>query len=175
MLNPRIAQYDTSKIGIKLDGSFLNRFPPSIIHSKIVNIYLVYEIINFHCIDNYPTLTNALCGSVKLTKNADIDEYKYSAYGIGFDGKGYYSIGNEIGRNVIIFGVNMDSSPFSDNKGKYILILGKSPTQGLGEHSLTAEKMYFISFSLLYLAQIFGISFIRMGELRGVFRTQSSI
>ena len=69
----------------------------------------------------------------------------------------------------------MDSSPFSDNKGKYILILGKGPTQGLGEHSLTGEKMYFISFSLLYLAQIFGISFIRMGELRGVFRTQSSI
>ena len=30
-----------------------------------------------------------------------------SGYGIGFDRKGSYSIGNEIGRNVIIFGVDM--------------------------------------------------------------------
>ena len=29
----------------------------------------------------------------------------------------------------------------------HILILGKDPTQALGEHSLTAEKMYSISFS----------------------------
>ena len=30
---------------------------------------------------------------------------------------------------------------------KKIFILGKGPTQGLGEHSLTAEKMYSINFS----------------------------
>ena len=30
---------------------------------------------------------------------------------------------------------------------KDILILGKGPTQGLGEHLLTAEKMYSINFS----------------------------
>ena len=30
-------------------------------------------------------------------------------------------------------------------KEKNILILGKGPTQGLGEHSLSAEKMYSIS------------------------------
>ena len=41
----------------------------------------------------------------------------------------------------------MDSSPFIDNKGKDILILGKGPTQGLGEHSLAAEKIYSINFS----------------------------
>ena len=41
----------------------------------------------------------------------------------------------------------MNSSVHVDNKGKDILILGKSPTQGLGEHSLTAEKMYSINFS----------------------------
>ena len=40
----------------------------------------------------------------------------------------------------------MNSSVYVDNKGKYVLILGTSPTQGLGEHSLTAEKMYSISF-----------------------------
>ena len=42
----------------------------------------------------------------------------------------------------------MNSSIHVDNKGKDILILEKGPTQGLGEHSLTAEKMYFINFTV---------------------------
>ena len=42
----------------------------------------------------------------------------------------------------------MQSSPHIDNKGKDILILGRGPTQGLGEHSLTAEKMYAINFAV---------------------------
>ena len=58
-----------------------------------------------------------------------------------------YSIGDEIGRNVIIFGVDMSSSPHIDNKGKDILILGKDPTKGLGKDSLTAEKMYSVNFT----------------------------
>ena len=41
----------------------------------------------------------------------------------------------------------MNSSIHVDNKGKDILVLGIGPTQGLGEHSLTAEKMYSINFS----------------------------
>ena len=36
----------------------------------------------------------------------------------------------------------MSPSLHVDNKEKDILILGKGPTQGLGEHSLTSEKMY---------------------------------
>ena len=41
----------------------------------------------------------------------------------------------------------MGSSAHMDNKNKDILILGKRPTQGL-EHTLTAEKMYSISFTV---------------------------
>ena len=41
----------------------------------------------------------------------------------------------------------MSSSVQVDNKGKNILILGKDPTQGLAEHSLTAEKMYSVNFT----------------------------
>ena len=41
----------------------------------------------------------------------------------------------------------MNSSVHVDNKGKDILILGKVPTQRLGEHSLTAEKLYSINFT----------------------------
>ena len=40
----------------------------------------------------------------------------------------------------------MSSSPHIDNEKKYILILGKGPTQGL-EHTLTAEKLYSINFT----------------------------
>ena len=76
-------------------------------------------------------------GTVELTKHVDIDLYKYPGYGIGFDRKGFFSIGDEIGRSVIIFGVEMSSSSHIDNKKKDILILGKGPTQGL-EHTLAA-------------------------------------
>ena len=87
-------------------------------------------------------------GAVTLTKNAgiDIDKYGYSGYGIGFDKKSSFSFpSGGFGQNVIIFGVDVSSSVHVDNK-KYILILGKGPTQGL-EHTLLAEKMYSISFT----------------------------
>ena len=75
-----------------------------------------------------------------MTKNIDIDTYKYFGYGIGFDGKGKLSVGNGFGRNCIIFGVNMSSSILVDNKKKDILILGEGPTQGLDGTTLTAEE-----------------------------------
>ena len=42
---------------------------------------------------------------------------------------------------------HMRPSAHVDNKEKDILILGAGPTQGLGEHSLTAQKMYLIDFT----------------------------
>ena len=45
--------------------------------------------------------------------------------------------GTGLGRNVIIFGVDMSSSTKTDNKKKDISILGKGPTQGL-EDTLSA-------------------------------------
>ena len=62
--------------------------------------------------------------------------------------KGFFSIGDEVGRNIIIFGADMSSSSDIDNKKKDILILGKGPTQGL-EHTLTAEKLYSMNFHYL--------------------------
>ena len=86
-------------------------------------------------------------GALSLSKNANIDKYKYSGYGIGFDRHGSFSFpGTGLGRNVIIFGVDMGSSTKIDNRKKYILILGKGPMQGL-EHTLSAEKMYSINFT----------------------------
>ena len=112
---------------------------------KIVNIYIVYEIEESVNINRYPTLENCLFGAVKLTKT-DVDQYKYSGYGTRFHRKGFFSIGNEIGKNVIIFGVDMSSSTKIDNRKKDILILGKGPTKGL-EHTLSAEKLHSINFT----------------------------
>ena len=70
-------------------------------------------------------------------------------YDIGFDSKGGFLFpSGGLGQNVIIFGADMSSSPHIDNKGKDIVILGKLPTQGVGENSLTAKKMYSINFTV---------------------------
>ena len=87
---------------------------------------------------------------VSITKNSDIDKNKYSGYGIGFDRIGVYLLPDgSFGRDVVNVGVDMSSSVHVDNKGKNILILGIGPTQGLGEHSLTAEKMYLVNFMII--------------------------
>ena len=104
-----------------------------------MNIHIVYEIDDYRPTISYPTLENSLFGAVKLTKYVNAHQYKYSGYDIRFDRKGSYSIGDEVARNVIIFGVDMSLSSHIDNKKKDILILGKGPTQVL-EHTLTAEK-----------------------------------
>ena len=51
------------------------------------------------------------------------------------------------GQNVLILEADMSSSTHIDNKRKYILVFGKGPTQVL-EHTLTAEKMYAINFTV---------------------------
>ena len=80
-----------------------------------------------------------------MSKNY-IDKYKYFGYGVGFDRHGSFSFNNGIGRNVIIFGVEMSSSTKIDNRKKDILILTKGPTQGL-EHTLSVENIYTINFT----------------------------
>ena len=65
------------------------------------------------------TLENCLFGSVKISKNTDVNKYKYFGYGIGFDGKGLFTHPTgSFGNNAIIFGVNMSSYVHADNKRK---------------------------------------------------------
>ena len=117
ILNPSL-DYIASKIRAKFRGDCLEQERLTFNHGKIANIYIVYEIERGVNISSYPTLENCLFGAVKLTEHVDVDYYKYSGYGIGFERKGSYSIDNEIGRNVIILGVDMSSSTKIDNKKK---------------------------------------------------------
>ena len=66
-----------------------------------------------------PTLKNCLFGAVTLTKNADIDKYGYSGYGIGFERRSsFWFSGGGFGQNLLIFGAVMSSSAHIDNKKK---------------------------------------------------------
>ena len=115
-LNPLLSDFDT-KTRVEFKGSCLKQDKMTYDHRKIVNIYIVYEVSKNSNISSYPTLQNSLFGAVRLTKNADIDKYKYSGYGIGFDRYGFFSYPNcETGRNVIIFGVDMSPSTKIDNR-----------------------------------------------------------
>ena len=133
-VTPFLDYYGT-KTRVECSGSCLKQDKVTFNQRKIVNIYIVYEISKSINISDYPTLENCLFGAVTLTKNADIDKYGYSGYGIGFDRHGSFSFpGTGLGRNVLIFGADMSSSTKIDNREKDILILSKDPTQGL-EHN----------------------------------------
>ena len=102
---------------VEFDGSCLKQDKVTFNHEKVVNIYIAYEInktaniSKYSSDDNYPTLQNALFWAVILTKNTDIDKYKYSGYGIGFDRRRGFSFPDGgFGQNLIIFGVDMSSS-----------------------------------------------------------------
>ena len=147
IFNPRL-NYNDTKIKVQFIGSCLKQPKLMFTHEKIVNIYIVYELGAFSSHSSDPTIKNCLFGAVTLTKNADIEKYKYSGCGIGFDRRSSFSFpSGGFAQNVLIFGADMSSSIHIDNKKKDILVLGRGPTQGL-ESTLTAEKMYSINFSV---------------------------
>ena len=81
-------------------------------------------------------------GGVKLTENADPGKYSYIGYGTGFDTRGQYSLpDSSVGKNAVIFGVDMISSVHINDKGNDILILGNGPKKGLN-YTQAAETQY---------------------------------
>ena len=129
-LTATINYYNALKIRVKFTGSCLKQDKITYTHKKVVNIYSVYELGASSSSNSDPTIKNVLFGAVNLTKNADIDKYRYSGYGIGFDRISSFSFpSGGFGQNIIIFRADMNSSIHIDNKGKDILILGRGPTQ----------------------------------------------
>ena len=119
------------KTRVKFSGSCLKQDEATYNHGIIVNIYIAYEISRNYNISSYSTLENCLFGAVSLNKHVDIDQYRYSGYGIGFDRRGRFSFGNGFGRNVIILGAYMSSSVHANNKTRNILVLAKGFIQGI--------------------------------------------
>ena len=92
-------------------------------------------------------LENCLFGGVSLIKNIDIDQYKYSGHGIGFDRKGEFSFGNGAGINCIFFGADLSSSSHANNKKNNFLVLDKDFVQEINGTMIYAEKLYSINFT----------------------------
>ena len=88
-ITPKLNYYGT-KTRVEFNGSCLKHDKITHTHGKIVSIYIVYELTVSNSDDNNPTVKNSLFGAVTLTKNADIDKYRYSGYGIGFDRRGSF-------------------------------------------------------------------------------------
>ena len=76
-----------------------------------------------------------------MDSNVDFDEYTYSGYSTGFDACGSFSLSDGSGfSKKVMFGINMSLLVHIDNSKSDILILGKGPTNRLGDTTLTAEK-----------------------------------
>ena len=76
------------------------------IPKKVINLYISY-ILNpwLRVLKTDFTMSNWLFGYVKLSKSADLDQRKYSGYGIGFDSCSVFSFTHGVvGKNVNIFG-----------------------------------------------------------------------
>ena len=108
-INPITNYFDNSKISVKLNGDCLKQEKVRYTHKKVVNSYTVYKLnLWSFTVGQDFTLGSSLFGAVKLTKNADPDQFKYSSYDIGFDASGSFllSDGSGFGKN-IIFGADM--------------------------------------------------------------------
>ena len=117
-LTPELNYYGTT-IRVKFTRSCLKQSDHIFTHKKVVNIYIVYELAASSSHDSDPKLKNCLSGAVTLTKNADTEKHKYSAYGIEFDRRSSFSFtGSGFGHNVLIFGADMSTSILIDNKKK---------------------------------------------------------
>ena len=77
------------------------------IPKKVINLYISYTLgSQLRNLNTDFKLCNCLFESVKLTKNADLDKYQYTGYGIGFDSQSEFLFTDgSYGKNVIIFGI----------------------------------------------------------------------
>ena len=108
--NPKLSYHGT-KTRVQFIRSYLKQPNFTFTYKKVVNIYIVYELGASSSNFNDPTLRNCLFGAVTLTKNVDVDKYRYSGYGIRFDRRGRFSFpGGGFGQNVVIFEADMNSS-----------------------------------------------------------------
>ena len=107
----------------------------------ILNLCIVYELNTWprNPTNNF-TLKSCLCGTVKLTRNADKSKFTYNHLRIAFDRKGYWSFDNDTARNVIIFGIDNSSSSHTDNPKNNFLVLGEGPTEGFSGSVGTVKK-----------------------------------
>ena len=71
----------------------------------------------------------------------------YSSYGTAFDGADLWSFGNDILKNVVIFGADNSSSSHSDNDKNNFLELGEGSTDDINGSVGAIEEKFTINFT----------------------------
>ena len=134
-------EYTNARIKLKFNESIL-RQKSSTSLGLIANYYIVYRLsprTNSFSI----VLENCLFGKIKMTKNANTNKYKYQGHGIGFDSTGTFTHPDGwVGKNVIIFGVDMTNSKHANNKIKDVLVLGLGLIQKIDDTTIYAENTH---------------------------------
>ena len=139
----------TRNMHLKFNGSCLKTTEKHFYYPSLIelNTYIVYEL-NSNLNNFNLALENCLFGAVNLTKNVDIEKYKYMGYGIGFDLRGTFLFPDgSFGKNLITFRADMSSSVHANNKINNMLVLSKDFIQGINDTTIYAEKTYSINFT----------------------------
>ena len=111
-----LIDYYNYKIKVKFNGSFLRQTKVAFTHGKVVNIFMVYELVGLALTLMILHLKNCLFGAATLIKNADFDKYEYLVMELVLIKKSSFSFSDSgFGQKVLIFGVHMSSSAHIDN------------------------------------------------------------
>ena len=94
-------------------------------------------MVKFHLSINF-ALSHCLFGAAKLTKIACPDKCGYRDYVIGFNACSQFPL-PKWGENVVISSVSNSLSEHTDNRKKYILVLGERLADGWDDTAITAE------------------------------------
>ena len=116
---PKLIWINNSEKRLKFKGSFLKQednAPFSL--NNVVNLFIDYDLDRWsRDINTSFTLKDWLFGTVKLTKNADTDKYKYSGYGAAFNSCSEFLLSDgRMQKNVIVFGADISLPVHIDSK-----------------------------------------------------------
>ena len=125
-------------------------------HGGVINIYMVHKLNDLNNSEDLKirdttspdfTAQNCLFGGVKIIKDTNTSHYKYSGYGICFDGKGSFSFANRTdAKNVLIQGADMSSFGNDYTGRNNIYVLGKTFIQGFSTdeagHKISQKGIY---------------------------------
>ena len=115
---PSIRCYQNSNFCLIFKARHLNKKNITFTPFNVIIYFYIHELVK--CSEELNSDFNwndCLLGGVKLAKNAEQDKYMYSGYGTEFNSPPLFSLPNfDCGKNVIIFGVDMGSLVYINNK-----------------------------------------------------------
>ena len=153
---PDIKNY--GRMYVYLNGNHFQQNKVIILNNNnAINIYCVYKLDPIASSrDTSFTIQNSLFGAMQITKDAtNNSKNNYKGYGICFDERSQF--GHAItedgrahttnGRNVLIFGVDMNFIAHATNRANHIYLMDDGLTQGINDTTLYVEKNYWRNFT----------------------------